>query len=270
MSHSVPSSFPVPVRRSTPESASSSQAATSLEDLVYVPSLLGPNAPLRRGNRGWAMGLSLAIYGILGTGVVIIGAQSAELVATPRIVSVDLIEEIPLLAPPPPPPPAPVTQSSGPVRTAETTESQPIVPEVPTEIPVPSTPVASFGGSGVTGGVPGGVAGGVAGGAVGGVVGGTVGGIVPPKFDAAYLQNPAPDYPSLSRRLREEGRVVLRVLVKEDGSPERIELKQTSGHNRLDQAALDAVRRWRFTPARRGSDQLAAWVLVPLSFSLEA
>ncbi|MBI3131582.1 MAG: energy transducer TonB [Acidobacteria bacterium] len=97
-----------------------------------------------------------------------------------------------------------------------------------------------------------------------------MGGIVSPRFDAAYLQNPEPDYPSISKRLGEEGRVVLRVHVNEAGLADQLEIRQSSGHLRLDQAALGTVRRWRFIPARRGSETLAAWVLVPLSFSLDA
>jgi len=46
-------------------------------------------------------------------------------------------------------------------------------------------------------------------------------------------------------------------------------LKTSSGSPRLDQAALDTVKRWRFVPARQGDQSVAAWVVVPISFSLE-
>ena len=95
-------------------------------------------------------------------------------------------------------------------------------------------------------------------------------GIAPPRFDAAYLQNPEPSYPLLSKRLGEEGRVLLRVFVNPEGQPEQVEIRQSSGFARLDQAALGTVRRWRFSPARRGSERLAAWVLIPLRFQLDA
>ncbi len=90
-----------------------------------------------------------------------------------------------------------------------------------------------------------------------------------PRFDAAYLQNPPPVYPPLARRLREEGKVLLRVLVNADGGAERVELRDSSGSTRLDGAALDTVKRWRFAPARQGERPVAAWVIVPISFSLE-
>jgi protein TonB len=94
--------------------------------------------------------------------------------------------------------------------------------------------------------------------------------LVPPNFNAAYLNNPAPAYPVLSRRMGEEGRVVLRVHVSEDGRPTQVQLRTSSSHPRLDEVALDAVRRWRFVPARRGDIPVAAWVLVPISFSLRS
>lgn len=89
-----------------------------------------------------------------------------------------------------------------------------------------------------------------------------------PRFDADYLQNPAPAYPSLSRRLGEEGKVVLRVFVDPSRRPSQVEIKTSSASERLDQAAQDAVRRWKFTPARRGDEAVAAWVLVPIVFNL--
>jgi protein TonB len=94
--------------------------------------------------------------------------------------------------------------------------------------------------------------------------------IVAVRFDADYLNNPSPKYPALSRRLREQGVVMVRVHVLSDGLPQTVELKSTSGSERLDQAALDAVRQWRFVPAKRGSEAIAAWVVVPISFSLGA
>lgn len=89
------------------------------------------------------------------------------------------------------------------------------------------------------------------------------------RFDADYLNNPPPAYPPLSRRMREEGRVMLRVRVSAEGLPAEIELSASSGSGRLDRAATDAVRRWRFVPARQGDRALAAWVLVPIVFKLE-
>lgn len=90
-----------------------------------------------------------------------------------------------------------------------------------------------------------------------------------PRFNAAYLNNPAPAYPAVARRRGIEGQVVVRAEVQADGTCTRVELKQTSGHALLDQTALSAVKKWRFIPARKGSQAIAAWVDVPITFKLE-
>lgn len=90
--------------------------------------------------------------------------------------------------------------------------------------------------------------------------------IDPPRFDAAYLNNPTPVYPPLSLRLGEKGRVLLRVYVLSDGSPAQIEIRKSSGYSRLDQAALAAVRKWKFISAMRGTEKVAEWVVFPISF----
>lgn len=89
-----------------------------------------------------------------------------------------------------------------------------------------------------------------------------------PRFDADYLNNPKPPYPPLSRRLREEGVVMLRVYVLPSGLPDAVELKRSSGSARLDDVALTTVRQWRFVPARSGEVAVGAWVVVPIAFSL--
>lgn len=91
----------------------------------------------------------------------------------------------------------------------------------------------------------------------------------PPGFDAAYLRNPAPAYPLMSKRRGEKGRVMLDVRVLPDGTAEQVKLRASSGHERLDQAAIEAVRHWRFVPARSGDDPVAAWVTVPVTFALD-
>lgn len=91
----------------------------------------------------------------------------------------------------------------------------------------------------------------------------------PPRFDTDYLDNPKPVYPALSRRLGEQGRVVLRVRVGANGRPLGVEVHSGSGSSRLDAAAIDTVARWQFVPARLGNDAIAAAVLVPIVFSLK-
>jgi protein TonB len=92
--------------------------------------------------------------------------------------------------------------------------------------------------------------------------------VMPPNFNAAYLDNPAPVYSALSRRMGEQGKVLLRVFVEPDGMSSKVELRSSSGFERLDQAALDAVRRWKFVPAKQGDQAVGAWVVVPILFNL--
>lgn len=92
--------------------------------------------------------------------------------------------------------------------------------------------------------------------------------VVPPRFDAAYLNNPTPSYPALSRRNGETGRVMLRVQVGADGLPKNITIAESSQFSRLDDAAIAAVKRWRFVPAKQGDQAISEWVLVPLNFKL--
>ncbi len=92
--------------------------------------------------------------------------------------------------------------------------------------------------------------------------------VTPPRFDAAYLANPAPPYPGMSRRLGEEGRVLLRVRVSAEGLPTQVEVAQSSGFPRLDAAAREAVLGWKFVPARQGERAIVASVNVPIAFKL--
>jgi protein TonB len=90
-----------------------------------------------------------------------------------------------------------------------------------------------------------------------------------PSTQADYLNNPKPAYPALSRRLGEQGRAVVRVLIGADGLPQKAELHTSSGFERLDRAALDTVMRWRYVPGKRGDVPEAMWFNVPLNFVLE-
>lgn len=73
----------------------------------------------------------------------------------------------------------------------------------------------------------------------------------------------------MSKRLEEEGVVLLRVWVKADGAAGEVKVATSSGYARLDVAALNAVKRWKFEPARQGDTVLATWVRVPVRFELK-
>jgi periplasmic protein TonB len=93
--------------------------------------------------------------------------------------------------------------------------------------------------------------------------------LVEARSDVASLNNPKPLYPLIARRRRLEGEVLLSVKVLRDGLPGEVLVKQSSGYEVLDDAALNAVRRWHFVPARRGSAPVDSWVEVPIRFRLE-
>jgi protein TonB len=90
-----------------------------------------------------------------------------------------------------------------------------------------------------------------------------------PSAQAQGLNNPKPAYPKLSRRLNEQGQVVLRVYVGADGSAQQVEIKTSSGYDRLDQEALRTVLRWRFVPGQRLGTPQAMWFNLPVNFVLE-
>lgn len=85
----------------------------------------------------------------------------------------------------------------------------------------------------------------------------------------ANLNNPKPGYPAISKRMGEQGKVVLRVLIGTDGLPQKVEINQSSGYDRLDRQAQEAVMRWRFVPGKRNGVPDAMWSLVPINFVLE-
>ncbi|OGT15921.1 MAG: hypothetical protein A3J49_01960 [Gallionellales bacterium RIFCSPHIGHO2_02_FULL_57_16] len=90
-----------------------------------------------------------------------------------------------------------------------------------------------------------------------------------PDYRASYLKNPLPVYPMVARRMGWQGKVVLNVEVLENGLPGQIKLHQSSGRDVLDNAAIQAVRGWRFVAARQNGQMVAKWFLVPIPFILK-
>src|SRR5215470_19778451 len=77
-----------------------------------------------------------------------------------------------------------------------------------------------------------------------------------------------PAYPSSARRLGIQGMTTLRVFVAADGSVGDVVVQESAGHPDHDSAAADAVKRWRVEPARRGTEPVGVWVLLPVQFRL--
>ena len=91
--------------------------------------------------------------------------------------------------------------------------------------------------------------------------------VKPTKAD--YLNNPKPEYPALSRRMGEEGKVVLSVLINEQGRAEQVRIKRSSGFPRLDDAAQRAVKTWTYRAGTRNGQAEAMWFDVPVLFKLD-
>lgn len=85
---------------------------------------------------------------------------------------------------------------------------------------------------------------------------------------ADYLRNPPPVYPRNALRRKQQGTVMVEVRVSVQGAPLQVHIQRSSGHTALDDAAVKAVRKWRFVPARRGSDAVEANVVVPVEFRI--
>jgi protein TonB len=90
-----------------------------------------------------------------------------------------------------------------------------------------------------------------------------------PSSDADYLNNPKPSYPAMSRRLGEQGNVVVHTLIGADGVPQKAEILRSSGFERLDRAALETALKWRYMPGKRAGVAEAMWFKVPLRFVLD-
>ena len=92
---------------------------------------------------------------------------------------------------------------------------------------------------------------------------------VGPSASADYLNNPYPKYPKLSLKRKEVGTVWLTLTVTAEGFAKDVRVKETSGYVRLDKAALEAVKRWRFSPARRFGQPVDAEYELPIHFKLK-
>jgi len=90
-----------------------------------------------------------------------------------------------------------------------------------------------------------------------------------PSSDANYLNNAPPPYPPLSKRLGEQGKVIVRAFIEVNGSASKAEIRNSSGYERLDQTALQTVLKWRYIPGKRAGVPEAMWFNIPINFVLE-
>lgn len=91
---------------------------------------------------------------------------------------------------------------------------------------------------------------------------------VEPDYKASYLNNPRPNYPFAARRMGLQGKVVLNVEVLAEGLCGQAHVHQSSGHDMLDNAALQTVKTWKFVPASQAGRAVTKWFKIPIQFSL--
>jgi protein TonB len=188
--------------------------------------------------------------------------RAVEIIVPAEILSEVIEPPAPKVAPPPPPPPAPVKQpvAKSPAPPTLPPAPQPVAiadptpaPNAPTGVTTPQPPAPPVAAP---------------------VAAAPVAPPAPakvelPSSDADYLQNPKPPYPAISKRLGEQGKVIVRVLIETNGVPVKAEIRQSSGYDRLDQTAMATVLKWRYVPGKRGGVPEAMWFSVPINFVLE-
>jgi protein TonB len=216
----------------------------------------------RRLNRRVAIVLS-----VLGLHVLAVWALQSGLLrrAMEIVIPVQVLAELieppqPVVEPPPPAPvvaaptppkprPRPVPQPQPqPVAAPEPMPLAPVVPVAPPAPPAPPEPIVAAAPPPAPPAPP---------------------RIELPSSNADYLKNPPPPYPPMSKRLGEQGRVVVRAFIQLDGTASRAEVQRSSGFERLDQTAVQTVLQWRYVPGKRAGVPEAMWFNIPINFVLE-
>ena len=237
------------------------------------------NAKNKKTNKPWTVFISMVLQVAFLALLILIPLIYTE--ALPKT----LMSSI-LLAPPPPPPPPPPPAAVQVVHVkpvAHLMEAGKLVAPkaIPKDVKIIKEEEAPPDvGAGMVGGVPGGVAGGSMGGVIGGVIGGAGSTAAPPppkvspkritvggNVQAAHLVNRVqPVYPPLARQTRISGTVKLHAIIGKNGAVEQLQV--VSGHPLLVQAALDAVRQWRYQPTLLNGEPVEVDTEIDVIFSL--
>lgn len=247
---------------------------------------------------------SILLHSVALVGIALLGPIAHAALTPPKLVTVEIVTA----TPPPPAPVKPIARALAAVKHALVPNRSPRVmptpappPTVPEPAPVaksepdpvvkPETPVAAPSKAETTSTVPtagtetfkggdvdlgrGGSSGARAGqslaavgpstSSLGAEGSGTLTSFAIPK--GGYQMKPT--YPESARRAGIEGTSLLRFEITEAGMVNKITVEQSAGHEDLDRAAVAAIQRWRFEPARRGTQAVAVWVTLPIKFELK-
>jgi periplasmic protein TonB len=229
----------------------------------------------RKTNKPWTVMLSMIVQVTLLAVLILIPLIYTE--ALPKASLATLLIAPPPPPPPPPPPAAQIVKVKPQVHLMDAGKL--VAPKaIPKEVKIIKEEAEQPDVMGAVGGVPGGVPGGQMGGVIGGVIGGAGTGPAPPKpaqtrirqggaVQAAMLVNRVqPTYPPLARQTRISGTVRLHAIISKDGSVQQLEVLQ--GHPLLVQAALDAVRQWKYRPTTLNGDPVEVDTTIDVIFSL--
>ena len=262
-----------------PSNSAPGRAGTHIWKALFADSLLESKRGLNR-RRGWTTILSLAIQGVLLCIAILVPLIYTEALPKQQLLTLLVAPPSP---PPPPPPAAPeVVKSVRPIQTEMVGGQLRTPTRIPSKIAMirEEQPPPAVSSGGVIGGVPGGIPGGQLGGVIGGIIGSTSN--VVPKASkpepvmrvrvsqgvsvGRLINKVEPVYPQLARNARVQGQVVLTAIISKDGTIQ--DLRVMSGHPLLVQAALDAVRQWRYKPFLLNGEPVEVETTVTVDFTL--
>jgi len=235
--------------------------------------LIESDVVAHRTGQGYTLPVSLIIHGVAAAAILIVPILTSQELPEPSAAVKAFFVEPAAPPPPPPPPPPPAPKAAvtppkpKPVQLEEPKFTAPV--EVPEELKPEE---------GIDLGIEGGVAGGVEGGVPGGVVGGVVGGLpdAPPPVEAVRvggnikeprkLKNVPPTYPEIAKQARVQGIVILECTIDPQGRVQNV--KVLRGIPLLDQAAIDAVKQWVYTPTLLNGVPVPVIMTVTVNFKL--
>jgi protein TonB len=245
-----------------------------MKNAVSAPPLFATQVGLGAPKRGWTLPVAVAIHGLLAA-LAVIGPLLGDEPLPPAGPAPRAFFVTPAYAPPaPPPPPPPAARTEAPPVEPTETSGDFVAP-----VEVPETIADSAGlDFGIEGGVPGGVEGGVPGGVVGGIVGGVLGSDAPPPPPPAIrvggvIQEPRkvkhvpPVYPRYALAARIQGVVILECTIDPQGGVQGVQVLR--GVRLLDEAAVEAVKQWVYTPTLVDGVPMPVLMTVTVNFRLE-
>jgi protein TonB len=217
---------------------------------------------------------SVALHAALALAVVILPLLFYDSVPAQEALRAFFVQPLEVVPPPPPPPPPPagVRPAVKPVPKVDLSQTQAFV--APIEVPTEIRPEESID-LGIEGGVAGGVEGGVPGGVVGGVVGGLPQAAPPPQAAIRVggqvkapkkIKDVTPVYPELATQARVQGVVILECTISPQGRV--TDVKVLRSIPLLDQAAVDAVKQWTYTPTLLNGVPVPVIMTVTVTFAL--